>query len=130
MNVTNWNGYVISVIHLKYNIDVTVQRNCTLHVLYSEMTQIKSAAMYESGLFGLIISHCNAMYKCKFNIHSSVHCSNSVVIITNKIQLGNGIYYSSVRYKLNMFRAIRRPSSGASTATCSLWFTYVCGDRP
>ena len=31
----------------------------------------------------------------KFNIHGSVHRSN-LVAITNKMQLGNGIYYSTV----------------------------------
>jgi len=35
------------------------------------------------------------------------------VEITNKMQLGNGIYYSTVHQKLNMFRAVRRSSSGA-----------------
>ena len=37
------------------------------------------------------------------------------VAITNKMQLGNGIYYSTVHEKLNMFRAVRRSSSGAPT---------------
>ena len=31
------------------------------------------------------------------------------------MQLGNGIYYSTVHYKLNMFRAVCRSSSGAVT---------------
>ena len=31
------------------------------------------------------------------------------------MQLGNGIYYSTVHYKLNMFRAVCRLSSGAPT---------------
>jgi hypothetical protein len=31
------------------------------------------------------------------------------------MQLGNGIYYSTVHYKLNMFRAVCRSSSGAPT---------------
>lgn len=68
MNVTNWNCYVISVILLKYDIDVTVQHNRNLHVLYSEMTRIKSATMDEFGLFGLIISHCKAKYKCECSL--------------------------------------------------------------
>jgi len=49
-----------------------------------------------------------------FNIHGSVHRSN-LVVITNKIRLGDGIYYSSVHYKLNKFRAVCRSSSGAPT---------------
>jgi len=31
------------------------------------------------------------------------------------MQLGNGIYYSTVHSKLNMFRAVCRSSSGAPT---------------
>jgi len=31
----------------------------------------------------------------KFNIHGSVHRSN-LLVITNEMQLGNGIYYSLV----------------------------------
>jgi len=31
------------------------------------------------------------------------------------MQLGKGIYYSTVHYNLNMFRAVRRSSSGAPT---------------
>jgi hypothetical protein len=67
-NVTNWNCYVISVILLKCDKDVTVQYDCPLHALYSEITWIKSATMYEFGLFGSIISHCNAMSKCECSI--------------------------------------------------------------
>jgi len=33
-------------------------------------------------------------------------------------------------WKLNMFRAAYRSSSGAPNCICSLWFTYTCGDRP
>jgi hypothetical protein len=80
MNVTNWNCYVISVILLKYDIDVTVQHNRNLHVLYSEMTRIKSATMYEFGLFGLIISHCKVWHCCillcvlqKYKSNSTLH---------------------------------------------------------
>ena len=36
-----------------------------------------------------------------------------LVVITNRMQPGNGIYYSSVYYKLNMFRVVCRSSSGA-----------------
>ena len=38
-----------------------------------------------------------------------------LVVITNKMQLGNGIYYFSVHWKFNMFRAVCRSSSGAPT---------------
>ena len=33
-------------------------------------------------------------------------------------------------WKLNMFRAAHRSSSGALNCICSLWFIYTCGDRP
>ena len=42
----------------------------------------------------------------------------------------NRIYYSSVHWRLNMFRAAYRSSSGAQNCICNLWFTYTCGDRP
>jgi len=40
---------------------------------------------------------------------------NNLVVITNKRQLGNGIYYSSVHQNLNMFQALCRSSLGAPT---------------
>jgi hypothetical protein len=49
---------------------------------------------------------------------------------TNKMLLCNRIYYSKVYWRLNMFRAAHRLSSGALNRICSLWFTYLCGDRP
>jgi hypothetical protein len=52
------------------------------------------------------------------------------VEITNKLQPCNKIYYSDVYWRLNMFRAAHRSSSGALNCICSLWFTYTCGDRP
>jgi hypothetical protein len=48
---------------------------------------------------------------------------------TNKMQLCNRIYYSKVYWRLNMFRAAHRLSSGALHCICSLWFIYPCGDR-
>ena len=54
----------------------------------------------------------------------------SSVEITNKMQPCNRIYYSTVHWRLNMFRAAYRSSSGALNCICSLWFTYTCGDRP
>ena len=60
----------------------------------------------------------------KFNIHGSLHRSN-LVVMTNKMQLGNGIYYFSVYQKLNMFRAVCRSSSGAPTVfACSGLHTH------
>jgi hypothetical protein len=49
---------------------------------------------------------------------------------TNKMQLCNRIYYSKVYWRLNIFRAAHRSSSGALNCVCSLWFIYTCGDRP
>jgi len=40
------------------------------------------------------------------------------------------IYYSKVYWRLNMFRAAYRSSSGALNYICSLWFLHTCGDRP
>jgi len=52
------------------------------------------------------------------------------VEITNKMQPCNRIYYSKVYWRINMFRAAHRSSSGAPNCICSLWFIYICGDRP
>jgi len=40
------------------------------------------------------------------------------------MQLCNRIYYSIVYWRLNMFRAAHRSSSGALNCICSLWFIY------
>ena len=49
---------------------------------------------------------------------------------TNKMQLCNRIYYSKVYWRLNIFPAAHRSSSGALNCICSLWFIYPCVDRP
>ena len=48
---------------------------------------------------------------------------------TNKMQPCNRIYYSKFYWRLNMFRAAYRSSSGAPNYICSLWLIYPCGDR-
>jgi hypothetical protein len=48
---------------------------------------------------------------------------------TNKMKLCNWIYYSKIYWKLNMFRAAHRTSSGDLNCICSLWFIYPCGDQ-
>ena len=52
------------------------------------------------------------------------------VEITNKMPPCNRIYYSKIYWKLNMFRAAHRSSSGAPNCICSLWFIYTYGNRP
>jgi len=49
---------------------------------------------------------------------------------TNKLQLRNRIYYSKVYWRLNMFRAAHRSSSGDLNCICSLWFICPYDDRP
>jgi hypothetical protein len=49
---------------------------------------------------------------------------------TNQMQLCNRIYYSKVYWRLKMFRAAHRSSSGALNCICSLWFICPYGDRP
>jgi hypothetical protein len=46
------------------------------------------------------------------------------------MQPHNRIYYSKIYWRLNMFRAAYRTSSGAPNCICSLWFINPCGDRP
>ena len=67
--------------------------------------------------------------KYKFDIHGSVH-RRWLSRNTNKMQPCNKIYYSEVYWRLNMFRAAHRSSSGDLNCICSLWFLYPCGDRP
>ena len=69
------------------------------------------------------------------SLHRADHTSRGVlpnvsVEITNKMQPCNRIYYSKIYWKLNMFRAAYRSSSGAPNRICSFWFIYPCGDRP
>ena len=66
---------------------------------------------------------------CWLDIHGSVH-RGWFSRNTNKMQLCNRIYYSSVYWRLNVFRAAHRSSSGALNCVCSLWFIYPCGHRP
>jgi len=42
----------------------------------------------------------------------------------------NRIYYSKIYWRLNMFRAAHRSSSGALNCICSRWFINPCGVRP
>jgi len=42
----------------------------------------------------------------------------------------NRIHYSKIYWRLNMFRATYRSSSGAANCISSIWFIYPCGDRP
>ena len=48
------------------------------------------------------------------------HCIKWLSRNTNKMQLCNRIYYSKVYWRLNMFRAAHRSSSGALNCVCSL----------
>ena len=68
-------------------------------------------------------------YDTIFDIHGSVH-RRLLNRNTNKMQLCNRIYYSKVYWRLNMFRAAHRSSSGALNCIYSLWFICPCGDRP
>ena len=52
------------------------------------------------------------------------HFPAESVEITNKMQPCNRIYYSNVYWRLNMFWAAYRSSSGALNCIYSFWFTY------
>ena len=71
--------------------------------------------------------HAYLSYEQQTFRHSSTYES---VKITNKMQPCNRVYYSKVYWRLSMFRAAYRSSSGALNCICSLWFIYTCGDRP
>ena len=72
----------------------------------------------------LMESNKNSRWEAhKFDIHGSVHRS----MTQQKYQQDaafNGIYYPKVYWRLNMFRAAHRSSSGALNCICSLWFIY------
>jgi hypothetical protein len=70
----------------------------------------------------------NKLTRWQFDIHGSVH-RRWLSRNTNKMRLCNSIYYSKVYWRLNMFRAAHRSSSGALNCICSLWFMYPCGER-
>jgi len=46
------------------------------------------------------------------------------------MQLGNGIYYSTCSLKAHHVSSDTSLIIRSSNCTCSLWFTYACGDRP
>jgi len=66
----------------------------------------------------------NKVFNNKAHINTHIDKSDATrsnnksdsVEITNKMQPCNRIYYSTVHWKLNMFRAVYRSSSGALTA--------------
>jgi hypothetical protein len=65
----------------------------------------------------------------EFVIHGSVQ-RRLLGRNTHKMQICNTIYYSKVYWRLNIFRAAHRSSSGALNCTCNPWFIYPCGDQP
>jgi hypothetical protein len=70
----------------------------------------------------------NSHTKYVFNIHGSVLRSMTQYKYQQDAAC-NRIYYSKVYWRLNMFRAAHRSSSGALNCICSLWFIYPCGER-
>jgi len=60
------------------------------------------------------------------------HVSSGIPLIirNSKLYLQPLVYYSNVYWRLNMFRAAYRSSSGTPNCICSLWFIHTCGDRP
>jgi hypothetical protein len=66
---------------------------------------------------------------CQHNIWCKLGFTFVLVEITNKMQPCNRIYYSTVYWRLNMFRAAYRSSSGALTvfATSGLHTHVVTG---
>jgi hypothetical protein len=82
------------------------------------------------------VFHCDILrhhLREKLNIHFDTHGSVHRTLLgrnTNKMQLCNRIYYSKVFWRLNMFRAAHRPSSGVLICIFSHWFICPYGDRP
>jgi len=73
---------------------------------------------------------CQSGHKIFSLINTHNKCEVESVETTNKMKPCNRIYYSKIYWRLNMFRAAYRSSSGALDCICSLWFIYSCDDRP
>jgi hypothetical protein len=74
-------------------------------------------------------------FEIKISLNTNLIFMDPCIVVwlrknTNKMQPCNRIYYSKVYWRLNMFRAANRSSSGALNCICSLWFIHTCGDRP
>jgi hypothetical protein len=61
------------------------------------------------------ITYCCLLHLIQTNTDPSNSPYFDSIEITNKMQPCNRIYYSTVHWRLNMFRAAYRPSSGALT---------------
>ena len=117
------------------NKEATEKRDKNLHVRHlNKVRALWKAAPVQLG------NYINTLYKKVLPPSSGqnlVPCENRIDNLlqtmqfltrfsrnTNKMQLCNRICYSKVYWRLNMFRAAHRSSSGALNCVCSLWFIY------
>jgi hypothetical protein len=89
-----------------------IQRVCSLLFLQS---LLRSGCKKETNSFFYV---CPFVRKQRYNSHNKAFRDISYlgsVELTNKMRPCNRIYYSTVHWRLNMFRAAYRSSSGALT---------------
>jgi hypothetical protein len=104
---------------------VCLYANGRTHVARHSRPLARRASPYATKLNSLIKTFD---LETTFSIYFKGLCARSVDI-TNRMQTCNRIYFSKIYWRLNMFRAAHRSSSGALNCICSLWFIYTCGDR-
>ena len=117
--------------HIPPKVEEEKELNYSLHAIWNWKKEFNSfwstlgLALKILLLFYTMCLSVSYNLYSKFDTHGSVHrrLRNRN---TNKMQL----YYSEVDWRLNMFRAAYRSSSGASNCICSLWFICPYGDRP
>jgi hypothetical protein len=102
---------------LKYSISLKLHvganpcrnRRVTCFRYPGHVVRFESPALVSVGMINLYSS----LSVYKLHVHGSVHPNMKLIERTNKMQPCSRIYYSSISYLLNMFRATHRPSSGA-----------------
>jgi hypothetical protein len=106
---------VYGSVHHKY-IPICIQQDATLHSLFIP----GNCSTFFVWCSPIIRSANNCIYNMWLSHRTATYFSRN----TNNMQFCNKIYYSKVYWRLNMFRAAHRSSSGALNCICSLWFIY------
>jgi hypothetical protein len=107
--------------HLNYAVIENRDSAVCRRWITARVTGSARVALTCRGIFAYL--HAILLFNKEKHFHESVE-------ITNKMQPRNRIYHSKVYWRLKMFRAAHRSSSGALNSICCLWFIYTCGDRP
>jgi hypothetical protein len=101
-------GLFLKIMIFQWNMWATGQINLIILQTIQPITALFNykTVLFEKNMLHVSSSKVIIMWNCY---------KNDSVEITNKMQLCNRIYYSTVHWRLNMFRAAYRSSSGALT---------------